>query len=443
MDENNLQLQAYNLVQKIVTIENESNKESYESWKGSSSHLNVIDLSDKYIDSPVIVKQYFSDLSDYKIYVMINNIKYGFIENDYKPFFKLVYDISEWNDIHSKVSIEYLKEKVLKWIVDIYINNVSIIDLFVSLDSSITKDVNKYKYCFPILNIDIEKEFSIGESTIKFFSNEYFDEFYESKKLEQEDYSKDNFDKLYRKYQGQVFVQIEVLAESKKAELIAYEKSCFVVDILKLCCPTIQFPTEVCYLELESRMPFSYDFIRFKNDNIYDFSMTTKVNRSQMLPFDSELVTGFKPYFDEFGKLLDIKYNSNLEKLVKNSIIFYSKCISEIDIHLRISQLIMIIESIFLLDEDKYKMENKCKRRFLDFSFGSRNNTEKLNFNDILTDMYQIRHKMTHKSIRIFIDFSKVRIFQMEIINLLFLLLKNGDRFESKESLIIFLDENL
>lgn len=442
MDENNLQLQAYNLVQKIVTIENESNKESYESWKGSSSHLNVMDLSDNYIDSPVIVKQYFSDLSDYKIYVMINNMKYGFVENDYKPFFKLVYDISEWNDIHSKVSIEYLKEKVLRWIVDIYINNVSSIDLFVSLDRSIAKDVNNYKYCFPILNIDIEKEFNIGESTIKFFSNEYFDEFYKSKKLEQEDYSKDNFDKLYRKYQGQVFVQIEVLAESKKAELIAYEKSCFIVDILKLCSPTIQFPTEVCYLELESRMPFSYDFIRFKNDDVYDFSMTTKINRSQMLPFDNELVTGFKPYFDEFGKLLDMKYNSSLEKLVKNSVIFYSKCISEMDIHLRISQLIMIIESIFLLDEDKYKMENKCKRRFLDFSFESRN-TEKFNFNDILTDMYQIRHKMTHKSIRIFIDFSKVRTFQVEIINLLFLLLKNGNRFESKESLIIFLDENL
>jgi len=439
MDENNLQLKAFNFVEKIITIENESNKESFESWKGSSSHLDVIDLSDKFVDAPIIVTQYMSDLSDYKIYVMINSIKYGFIESDYKTFYKLVYEISEWNNIQSKVSIEYLKEKILRWIVDIFINNVSNIDLFSFLENNLSKDVNKYKYCFSILNIDIEKEFNIGESKIKYFSKEYFDEFYKTRLLKGES-SEKTFNEIYRKYQGQVFVEIEVFAESKKAELIAYENSCFTIDVLKLCGPTIQFPTEICYLELESRMPFSYDFLRFKNEDIYDFSITTKVNRSQMLPFDSKLVNGFKPFFDEFGKLLNPKYNSDLEKLIKNSIIFYSKCISETDIHLRISKFIMIIESIFLLDDEKYKMENKCKRRFLDFSFESRS-VEKINFNEILTEMYQIRHKMTHKSIRIFIDYSKLRIFQIEIINLLFLVLKNSNIYSNKELLIDYLDK--
>ncbi|MGO4821784.1 MULTISPECIES: hypothetical protein [unclassified Flavobacterium] len=439
MNENNLQFRAFNFVEKIIKIEEKGNAENFESWKGSSSHLNVIDLTDKIVDSPVIVTQYMSDLSDYKIYVMINSIKYGFIENDYKNFYKLVYEISEWNNIQSKLSIEYLKEKTLRWIVDVYINKVSKIDLFIFLEKKISEDVNKYRYCFPILNIDIEKQFKIGESIIKFFSKEYFDEFYKTR-LSEKEVSEENFNKIYRKYQGQVFVEIEVFAESKKAEFIAYENACFIIDILKLCGPTIQFPTEICYLELESRMPFSYDFLRFKNDDIYDFSITTKVNRSQMLPFDSKLVNDFKPFFDEFGKLLNPKHNSDIEKLVKSSIIFYSKCISETDIHLRVSQFIMIIESIFLLDDEKYKMENKCKRRLLDFSFDSRN-IEKIYFNEILSEMYQIRHKMTHKSIRIFIDYSKLRIFQIEIINLLFLLLKNSKNFDNKELLINYVDK--
>jgi hypothetical protein len=439
MDENNLQLNALKFVEKIITVENESNKQSYESWQGSSSHLGITDLSDNYVEAPVIVTQYMSDLSDYEIYIMISNIKYGFTESDYKLFYKLVYEISEWKNIQSNVSIDYLKEKTLRWIVDIYINNVYTIDLFSFLENNLSKDVNKYKYCFPILNIDIEKDFSIGESKIKYFSKEYFDEFYKTR-LSKDECSEENFNKIYRKYQGQVFVEIEVFAESKKAELIAYENSCFIIDILKLCGPTIQFPTEICYLELESRMPFSYDFLRFKNDDIYDFSITTKVNRSQMLPFDLKLVNDYKPFFDEFGKLLNPKYNSEIEKLVKNSIIFYSKCISETDIHLRVSQFIMIIESIFLLDDEKYKMENKCKRRFLDFSFDSRMG-EKINFNEILTEMYQIRHKMTHKSIRIFIDYAKLRIFQIEIINLLFLILRNSHNFENKELLINHLDK--
>jgi hypothetical protein len=159
-----------------------------------------------------------------------------------------------------------------------------------------------------------------------------------------------------------------------------------------------------------------------------------------MLPFDSKLVNDFKPFFDEFGKLLNPTNNSDLERLIKNSIIFYSKCISETDIHLRVSKFIMIIESIFLLHDENYKMENKCKRRFLDFSFESRNG-EKISFNEILTEMYQIRHKMTHKSIRIFIDYSKLRIFQIEIINLLFLALKKTNSFDNKELLINYLDK--
>lgn len=95
-------------------------------------------------------------------------------------------------------------------------------------------------------------------------------------------------------------------------------------------------------------MPFSHDYLRFENDDPFDFSITTKINRKQMLPFNSKLVKDYK-VFDEFGKLLNPKYDSEMEKLIKNSIIFYSKCISETDLHLRISQLIMIVESIFYL----------------------------------------------------------------------------------------------
>lgn len=354
MNENNLQIQAYSFVEKVKVFENKTNKTNFNNWKGSSSHIGVEDWSDKFIDSTAIIKEYMSDLSDYKIYILKNSIKYGFLEFDYVELYKLIYKISEWNNIQVNVSIEYLKEKIITWIIDIFINNVSKIDLFAFLEQNLQKDINKYKYCFPILNIDIEKEFNVGESKITYFSKEYFDEFYKNQIDKKEDIDKDykdNFDKLYRKYQGQVFVAIEIFAESKKAELIAYENACYIVDILKICGPTIQFPDEVCYLELESRIPFKHDFLRFKNDNKFDFSITTKVNRSQVLPFNSKMVDDYKVYFDEFGKLTNPKFDSELEKLIKNSIIFYSKCISETDIHLRISKFIMIIESIFLLNE--------------------------------------------------------------------------------------------
>ncbi|MCU4188479.1 HEPN domain-containing protein [Flavobacterium sp. HXWNR29] len=443
MNETNLENKAYNFVQKVKIFEDPKKTNDNQNWKGSSSHLGVIDLSDKIVDNDIIVREYMSDLSDYKIYIIRDSIRYGFIESDYYELYKFVYELSEWNNIQQNVSIEYLKEKIISWIVDVHINNVSRINLFIYLDEKLKKDINKYRFCFPILNIDIEKDFNIGDSKIMYFSKEYFDEFYKfqlSKIQSSEEYSEEIFNKLYRKYQGQVFVAIDVFAESKKAEIIAYENACFIVDVLKICGPTIQFPNEVCYLELESRMPFSYNYLRFKNDNHFDFSITTKVNRQQMLPFDSKLVNSYKVFFDEFGRLINSKYNSEMEKIVKNSLIFFSKCISETDLHLRISQLIMILESIFLLDEEKYKMENKAKRRFIDFRFNS-NTKEKNDFSEILTEMYQVRHKMTHKSIRIYIDYKKLRIFQIEMINLFYSLLKQCNMFNSKELLITYLDE--
>lgn len=84
-------------------------------------------------------------------------------------------------------------------------------------------------------------------------------------------------------------------------------------------------------------------------------------------------------------------------------------------------------------------MENKSKRRFIDFRYES-NVKEKINFNEILTEMYQVRHKMIHKSIRVFIDYKKLRLFQIELINLFYFLLKHSNKYKTKEELILYLD---
>lgn len=439
MNETDLQLSAFSFVNKIVELNfNDENNNTYKDWSGSSSHLSSVDLSSKVTNSPVIIQQFMTDLSDYKIYIGIGDKKYGLLEVDYKPFYEFVYKVSEWKNLQQKVSIEYLKTKILLWVVNIYIQKKCNIEFLNYLEELLSKDVNRYKFYFPILNIDIEKDFNIGDAKITFFSKEYFDELY-STMSESGEIKKKHFNKAYRKYQGQVFIAINVNAEKRKAEEIAYEQGCYVADILKLCGPSVQFPNFECYLELESRIPFSYDFISFKNENKYDFSITTKMNRSQSLPFNNEFIKDYEIVFNTFGKLIDKTKLSEIELLVRNSIIFLSKSLSEKDLHLRVSQLIMIIESLFLNDDEKYKMENKCKKRFSFFLFHP-NLKETNEFIDVLSEMYQVRHKMTHKSIRIFIDVGKLRLFQIYIITALDKIINNSSEYQNKQQLISSLE---
>lgn len=100
----------------------------------------------------------------------------------------------------------------------------------------------------------------------------------------------------------------------------------------------------------------------------------------------------------------------------------------------------MIIESIFLKEDGNFKMEIKSKRRLLDFRFGS-NHKLKNKFRLLLDNMYEIRHKMTHKSIRLYIDNSELREFQQEIVYILFMICKISSPNFHKEDFLNWLDK--
>ena len=439
MTENDIDLKAYAFVPKIIEIkELNSTKTSNEALKGSIAEREITDLSDILDNIPAIVMQYFSDLSDRKIYVIIKGIKYGFYESDYKEFYKFIYKIHELKNLSDIVSIEYITEKVLLWIVDIYIHQFSTENLNTYLSNIIDNDINKYTFYYPILNIDIEEEFLIGDAQITYFTKEYFNQLFEKKNSA--NITDKEFNELYRKYEGRVFVAVEVKAERKLASKIAYEKACYAIDILKLTSSTVSIPFEKCFLELESKIPLKYEYISFKNDNQFDISFHTKVNKNHQAIYKSEMIKGIMPLFNQFGKLF--KSTLDLENILKHSIIFCSKCISEDDLHLRISKLIMILESIFLKDNETNRMVIKCKTRFLSFNSSSNfeyNNKLKL----VLDNMYEIRHNMTHKSIRVYIDNNELRTFQIELIDTLFRLSKKSRFYKTKDKLIDYLDEKL
>ena len=170
MNEDQLQNEVFNFVPKIIEtkIEKKFNNLSDIQLKGSSAEKGFIDLSDKIVESPIISRQNFSDLSDKKIFILIKGREFGFLEKDYKEFYKYVYQFISLDNFKERVSVDYLKEKILLWIVDVHINGKVTENLITYLFRNISKDVQNQTFYFPILNMEIEKEFYIGNAKVNF-----------------------------------------------------------------------------------------------------------------------------------------------------------------------------------------------------------------------------------------------------------------------------------
>jgi len=441
LNENELNNLAFSFVEKIQILEDDEKKPKLRKTKGSVDHLSVIDMTDKLITSPIIRTQFNPEISDTTISISIESNRYGFKLLDYVEYYRFIHQISQFNGLHDKVSTKYLRKQVLLWIIDVYRKQRADKNLINYLLDEFHNEIRKTKYYYPILNISIEEPFKIGNIEIKYFTKEYFDDYWDYRKKEG-DTDKDIFNKTFRKYQGRVFIVVETYAEDEKGQDISYNLATLVADILKLLSPTIYHPQDVCLIDLEKRMPFYSEYLSMDSDKEFNLKMSISANHSQF-HISKEMFSSIeKNMIEQFGKTLGNKIDFEITYLVIDSIRFIAKSISEPDLHLRISLLIMVIESIFLLDDEDYKMEKKCKRRMTDLLYPN-NGKKKQKLFEALTEMYKIRHKMTHKSIREYIELQLLREFQTNIIEVILVLLGNDKKIDNKENLILMLDSRI
>lgn len=433
-----------NFFGKIIILRNQKSDESNSSKEkmiGSIAELDIVDLSDKFISSsPVIASQLMAENLDEKIEIMINQKWYGFAENaTYIEFYKFINKLRLQNNIDQIFSLEYLKTKVLVWLIRNKINQNKNLDLDSEIHRLIKKDVKIRLFHYPVTNLDIESELDVGPHKINFFKREYFDKY--SKKLYGDNPSneqKDLFEKNIRKYQGRVFVTIKVKAEPKIAEKIAYKEACTVIDIFKLCTPTLYFPPEQCNIDLEGRTLQSSDHL-ISEPNELGFTISTS-RKGRHLNFTNEMLAGFTPIIKVFSGVFIDYGNNQMRRMVRNSISLLSKSLNDEDLHRRIALLISICESIFLFDSENYKMEKKCKRRMAYF-VQSDNKIEKQKIYNLLSSFYEIRHKIQHKSKRLYIDLMQMRDFQVIIVEVLRLMIYESQKFTLKEDWLKQLDE--
>lgn len=426
---------AFSLIEKI-NVQKEKDREVQKPI-GSLNEIPVIDLSDKIVHSSFSFEFSFQEeLSDFKSDVIKEGKRYSLPNKEYKFFLRIIDEISKIKPFIDKASKDYLLKKSLIWIVDVFINKVATTDLLSFLLDEINNDSQKRVYYFFVLNLSVEKSFKIGDVEFMYFSSDFFDKCWESFK-ESENWSEEAFDKIFRKHQGKVFASYVVDAEPIKGEQEAYLKSCEAVDVLKLFTDTVVMPKKRCLVDLERRLNinFSSESLSRPINNPFEFTISQKANNN---PFDINrrrfelLEESSLPIFSDF---VAKQKKNEFESIIKNAINYLGNAIAIEDIHMRVSQMIMIIESLFLKEEEKGQLTVKVKKRFPLFRFP--NSLEnRLECSRVLNEMYNIRHKMVHQAKRLYIDITDLRTFQIILVEALSHLISVGDKYQTKDSFI-------
>lgn len=409
------------------------------SRKGSSEHIPSIDWSGKITSDPIISKELNYDNSIAKIYKTIEGKRFGFDDSVYPHFIKFTSLLSSLPFFYNQASEEFILDETFNWVIDSFRANRIQLQLIPHLQNRIEEETEIRTYHFPVLNLHIEEPFQIGNAKFQYFTKQYFDEYWNQ--LKEPNAKKKDFDKLFSKYCGKVFISCTAKAEAKKSEELAFAEACLVMDVFRLHSPAVIIPTKIFKVDLEKRISINYS-----SDHLTE---TTKKGRIISLSMSAN---NEPYYFDKsihnlvtenglilFSDFIKTPKTDDLYKLILHSISFYSFALSIPDYHLRISQLIMIIEGL-LLEEDKvYKMEEKAKNRLCKLMF-KQNSKEFVALNSVLTSMYNIRHQITHKGNRLPIPKVKLRDLQIILVELLKKLIFLNKKIKSKNELIAYIE---
>ncbi|MBP6333841.1 MAG: hypothetical protein KA444_00110 [Bacteroidia bacterium] len=379
------------------------------------------------------------DHSTAKIYKTIEGKQFGFDDHVYPHFIKFTSYLSSLPLFSSQASDEFILKETFNWVIESFRASRIKLQLIPYLQNRIEEETEIRTYHFPVLNLHIEEFFQIGNAKFQYFTKEYFDEYWEQSKRPDE--KKEDFDKLFSKYCGKVFISCTSKAETNKSEELAFAEACLAMDVFRLHSSAVVIPTKVLKVDLEKRININYS-----SDHLTE---TTKEERAISLSMsaNNEPYHFHKKMHDLvaanglilFSDFIKTPKTDDLYKLILHSISFYSFALSIPDFHLRISQLIMIFEGLLLEEGKVYQMQEKTKYRLSKLMF-PKNSKESAMLNHAMIAMYNVRHQITHKGNRLPIDKIKFRDLQIMLVELIKKLIVLNQKIKTKGELITYIE---
>lgn len=444
MTEEEINQTAFQLVSLITVVKNEpkSNKPKPE-LVGSAKERGFLDWSDKLVGNGIERSINHAD-EPTTIFISADNEKYGFNEENYILFKSLIENIVSTEYFQNKVSFEFIERNTFVWVIDIHKSKVarnSVLDYLKDLHS---ENINEYQFYFPILNLEIENSFKIGNVEFTYFTKEYFDNLFNDFQKKAEPMTEKEFEEIFLKeYKGQVLAKISVKSEKDFAETFAQTEAALSVDVLKIYGLTSTIPEKRTMFDLNYRLNYQIksNYLSEEVGKKDSLSISLKFNNPPFGVTNEQLVFANNNGLQSFSNFITLKKNDELYNLIIQGIGLLASSLSNWDLHLRVINLITILESLLLKDEESNDMERKVKARLAKIITDDFQEKEKLK--TLFTNIYKIRHKMVHKAIKLPINTEELMTAQVTIINLLLKLMRFNvvEKYTLKTALIETLNE--
>lgn len=408
---------------KFIRLLNQKNliKNQPQILTGSIKERGFVDWSNKIIGFGLLKEFDLNGLTT-AIYKQTEKGFIGFEELTFVKFYELVKQTQSSQFYNNLISVDELLKLIFDWLILEYEGKSS----NQSLDAFLTSEINKledvYDFYFPIVNLDIECPFVIADVDFTFFTKEHLDNFYFSLK---EKINADDFDELYRKeFQGHTLSHVSVKGCPIRAYEIAKEKTEISVDILKILGPAMIIPNRYINYDLSYRLNFLLvsKYLTKKQTDTYSYKLNIQNSFKPEFISESNINEHKEELIKIFSAFLLSNNNSELFLLVKQAISLLANALSIPSLHLRIVQLFTILESLLLEDDRDNKITSKTRARAIKLL----NHKQKIIENQTLIDeLYEIRHKMIHKAIKLELDLNKLSRFQFLVLNVILRIIQN------------------
>jgi hypothetical protein len=435
--------EAFRIVGEMKDLPNP--EPSTSELKGSAKEKGVVDWTDKLVDAPVRISSILITGEKADQIECYRGRCYGFDQELYKDFLKLVKTIEKDKAINSHISLEFLLENCFDWFAETYKNQRAKCNLSEYIIEKTRESINEYVFHYPVLYLEIGEHFTLGKTKIGYYTKEVLENL-EQKFLSQNPDKKDDnpYEFIKKELLGEVLVSYKVNAEKEKAKQIAFEECSLAIDVLKLCSLTTEFPdyrlsfdidsrttenlkNSVIYTEASNPYAFAFNLYRLPNEYKIDQNEWNSMLQKQLADFHNFL-------------LCKDKFDTELKRLIVNSIKMYAAAISKTNLNQRVVELFTILESLLLKDDNVPIIESVC------------NYCSKLVFQKIedrkylislLKKMYGIRSAMVHHALRKEIEMNDLKRLQLTVVMLVIQLIKRLEKYKTKVSILQEIDDEI
>jgi hypothetical protein len=409
---------------------------------GSIAQKIPIDLSDKIVDGPIFLSETsFGNVMSKKVCYSGDCI--GLNQINYAILLKLVNTIYQEKAIRNSVSKEFIETIVFEWLVNTYKNKkVESIFSHYLLDR-IQESLKKYKFHFPLMYLDIGRPFQIGDVVFSFFTKDYLDQIVKYHKERHPERNYSDFQRHLESYQGKVFVSYVVEAERQRAEEIALSHCSLAVDVLKMCSETTDVPFVELGFDIDRRVkinPQSETIVSDAENDLEGFNVSFARPTHHHVIDDKEWPRIVQRQIADFHKfLLTLSPDpSELENLIINGIKRYGNAISNKNLHQRIVELFIILESLLLIDKNSQIIESVCK---YSSKLVFKEVEERKFLINLLKTMYEVRSNLIHHGKETDFEIDSLRKLQYTVIMLLVEFIKRTEKYKDKQSLLQEIDD--